>query len=113
VLRNLPASLRSQPPQVSASTLTARAALGYLHGNCGHCHNASGPLAEVGLHLAQPAPVRLPADPKLLVAKMRSPNPLMRMPPLGVRQPDAEGIALIERWIRNELSTTTKEEHRP
>ncbi|HWM99681.1 MAG TPA: hypothetical protein VNO54_21780, partial [Streptosporangiaceae bacterium] len=28
-----------------------RAALGYLHGNCGQCHNARGPLAGLGLDL--------------------------------------------------------------
>jgi hypothetical protein len=102
--------------KIPASTPTARAALGYLHGNCGHCHNASGPLADVSVHFAQPGPVRLPGDPNLVIAKMRARNPLMRMPPLGVTQPDAEGIALVERWIRSEVSTTvstTQEEHRP
>lgn len=29
----------------------AVAALGYLHGNCGHCHNAEGPLADLGMDL--------------------------------------------------------------
>ena len=100
-LRNLPAPLLASPPSIAAPNATARAALGYLHGNCGHCHNASGPLAEVGLHLAQPAAIRLPADPALLIAKMRARNPLMRMPPLGVSVPDAEGIALVTRWIQD------------
>ena len=36
-------------------TPTARAALGYLHGNCGHCHNAAGALAGLELVLAQQA----------------------------------------------------------
>ena len=36
VLRNLPAALAAAPPGIAAPTPTARAALGYLHGNCGH-----------------------------------------------------------------------------
>ena len=94
------------------------AALGYLHGNCGHCHNGSGPLADVGLNFAQPGKPRLPDDPALVVAKMREPNPFMRMPPLGVRVPDAEGIALVQSWIRNAALnrfdfSMTQEEHHP
>ncbi len=30
-----------------------RAALGYLHGNCGNCHNQEGPLAVLDMTLAQ------------------------------------------------------------
>ena len=85
--------------------------LGYLHGNCGHCHNDTGPLANVELILAQRASdPHLSAarttesvkarGPELLVRKMRSPNPLTRMPPLGVTRIDDTGIALVERWIR-------------
>ena len=78
-------------------------ALGYLHGNCGHCHNDSGPLANVELVLAQRAsvPVATAARSRaeLIVRKMQSKNPLTRMPPLGVTVPDAEGIALVERWL--------------
>ena len=86
-------------------------ALGYLHGNCGHCHNGAGPLADVGLNFAQPGTPRLPDDPALVIEKMQHRNPLMRMPPLGVRVPDAEGIALVERWIQ-QFSTTKEEHHR-
>ena len=39
-----------------------------------------------------------PADPRALLAKIRSTNRYTRMPPLGVSIPDAEGIALLERW---------------
>ena len=92
-----------------------RAALGYLHGNCGHCHNDAGALGGLDLALAQQAA----ADPRAArgdrsprssgtraasarttptprsascagsaetraVARMRSRNPLARMPPLGI-----------------------------
>ena len=88
-----------EAPHVTAATPAARAALGYLHANCGHCHNDSGPLAGLGLVLAQPAAGATPADPAVLLARMRHRNPLLRMPPLGVRVPHAEGAALVARWI--------------
>jgi hypothetical protein len=39
------------PPRVRAADPVARAALGYLSANCGHCHNDRGPLARLGLTL--------------------------------------------------------------
>jgi hypothetical protein len=77
-------------------------ALGYLHGNCGHCHNDVGPLANVELVLAQSEnKIRLSLLERgeLVLGKMKSKNPLTRMPPLGVTVPDADGIALVERWL--------------
>ena len=53
LLRNLPSKLLEQPPRIAASTPAERAALGYLHGNCGNCHNADGPLAVLDMTLAQ------------------------------------------------------------
>ena len=50
LVRRLPA--RQAPPRIAASSPTARAALGYLHANCGNCHNGAGPLAGLGLELA-------------------------------------------------------------
>ena len=38
---------------IAAASATERAALGYLHGNCGHCHNEQGPLQNIGLFLRQ------------------------------------------------------------
>jgi hypothetical protein len=60
-LRNLPAELVEQPPQIAAASPVERAALGYLHGNCGHCHSAPG-----SSDAAVPVPVQLAqsvADP--------------------------------------------------
>lgn len=53
LIRNLPRHLLDEPPRIAAPTPTARAALGYLHGNCGHCHNESGAVAGIDLVLAQ------------------------------------------------------------
>jgi hypothetical protein len=135
LVRDLPQALLASPPRIAARTPTARAALGYLHGNCGHCHNDAGPLAGLELALAQQA--LAPADSaartlaslvghssrfraggagaatrrivpgreeaSVLAVRMQSANPLARMPPLGVQVIDDEGLALVERWIRNDL----------
>ncbi|WP_242356959.1 MULTISPECIES: hypothetical protein [Anaeromyxobacter] len=53
LLRGLPEALLRRPPRIAAQTPVARAALGYLHANCGICHDARGPLATLGLSLAQ------------------------------------------------------------
>jgi hypothetical protein len=55
IVRNLPPPLIENPPRIAAATPTARAALGYLHANCGHCHNDTGGLPDIDLMLAQQA----------------------------------------------------------
>jgi hypothetical protein len=52
---NLPSALLAEPPRIRAATPAARAALGYLHGNCGHCHDPAGALDGLDLALAQRA----------------------------------------------------------
>ncbi len=139
-LRHLPAGLIGRAPRIAAASPSARAALGYLHGNCGHCHNHNGAPAPVRLTLAQsvesaeassvrvlssvvgaPSRYRAPGAPgapgattlvepgrpeaSVLALRMRSRHALMQMPPLGSRQPDAQGLALIERWITHDLSS--------
>lgn len=54
-LVNLPAALLAKPPRIAARTPVERAALGYLHGNCGHCHDPAGALDGLDLVLAQRA----------------------------------------------------------
>ncbi len=137
LLRNFPREFLDKPPRISAATPTERAALGYLHGNCGHCHNDAGPLAPLGLALAQdpskgalssrnilqsligvssrfrassantPTQRIVPGQPdnSMLVLRLRSRNPLIQMPPIGTYSVDAEGLALIERWIQHDLPT--------
>jgi hypothetical protein len=56
LVRNLPSAVLASPPRIAGRTRTERAALGYLHGNCGHCHSAPGDSAAavpVGIVLAQ------------------------------------------------------------
>jgi hypothetical protein len=55
-LRNLPQKLLDNPPRIAAASPAERAALGYMHGNCGHCHakpSDSGASVPVGVLLAQ------------------------------------------------------------
>ena len=51
LVRNLPARLAATPPRIDASSPVARAALGYLHGNCGMCHTGAGEMASLGFVL--------------------------------------------------------------
>jgi hypothetical protein len=53
LVEGLPPALLAEPPRIAASSPAERAALGYLHGNCGNCHNDEGPLAVLEMTLAQ------------------------------------------------------------
>jgi hypothetical protein len=63
LVRGLPARLAQVPPRIAAPTPVARAALGYLHGNCGMCHTGDGEMASLGfsLHYRLAAPDDEPA----------------------------------------------------
>lgn len=133
-VRNLPAPLIKTPPRINASSPTERAALGYLHGNCGHCHtNTSDASVPIDLLLAQDvsdpestsrilrslrassSQFRVPGTTTAmpLVAalpmRMKSRNPSVQMPPLGTAIPDSEGLALIARWIDTMHPSTSRE----
>jgi hypothetical protein len=141
-LRNLPTALVDQPPRIYAPSPVARAALGYLHANCGHCHNDNGSPPPVDLVLAQSTAAseasyakvmrslvgaasryRAPGmaasasivdagrpDGSVLIARLRSRDPRIQMPPLGTDLADPHALALVERWI-HELPPTRKEPH--
>ncbi len=51
LVKNLPRALVGTPPRIAAASPIERAALGYLHGNCGMCHTDSGQLASLDLDL--------------------------------------------------------------
>ncbi|MBC5763345.1 hypothetical protein [Ramlibacter albus] len=136
VVRNLPPSLADKPPRIEATTPVERAALGYLHANCGHCHNTGEQRVPLKLTLAQragdarashdevlrttidsmsrwrpagsdDARVVVPghAGASVLAQRMRSRHPQVQMPPLGTQLPDTEGLALLTRWIDEDLPT--------
>ncbi len=47
LVRRLPSALTRVSPRIDAATPVARAALGYLHGNCGMCHTGAGEMASL------------------------------------------------------------------
>lgn len=77
------------------------AALGYLHGNCAHCHNPDA-LPGLGFSLAQPDanPAASTRFREQALARMKSHDPNYRMPPIGVRMPDPQGIQLVQRYLK-------------
>ena len=116
-------------PRIVARDATARAALGYLHGNCGSCHRPGGAADSVGMYLlqslepgagatVQPTAVDVvshfqPAgssdarrivagDPagSVLVHRIGRRDPVAQMPPFGTHLVDDAAVELISRWIR-------------
>lgn len=120
-------------PRIAAPSPEARAAAGYLFGNCAHCHNAEGPLADVGLNFDQSvvdgdsyARMRdsalaetqlfqlrgsthsrraIPGDAEhsVITVRMNARDPVAQMPPLGTQRVDAEGTRLVTDWITSYL----------
>lgn len=119
------------PPEALGLPEPARAALGYLHANCGHCHGEAGlAFRDVDLELglgastssvegaravqtgvAQPMTRPLggpllriaPGEPSSsgLLARMRSRQAERQMPPLATEKPDPEGLARVSAWIES------------
>ncbi len=104
---------------------TAAAARSYLDANCAHCHNPHGPASTsgmfLGVHENNPehlgilkTPVAagrgsgnrkfgiVPGKPSesILLYRMESSDPGIRMPELGRQMMHEEGIILIKNWIR-------------
>lgn len=106
------------------------AALGYLHANCGHCHNPRGgarPDTDMDLRLSvadrhvedtgayrtavgrslrssgQPGLRIAPGAPDRsgVVARMSRRGDDAQMPPLGSEVVDPAGVALVRRWIES------------
>jgi uncharacterized repeat protein (TIGR03806 family) len=117
--RNLAASCNESTTNHSA------AARAYLDGNCAHCHNPHGPASTSGLFLEYnqtdlehlgvgKPPVAagrgsgnrrfgvVPGKPNesIMVFRMESDDPGIRMPELGRQLKHEEGVALIKAWIR-------------
>ncbi len=64
LIRSFPETWRDRPLRIQAPTPTSRAALGYLHANCGNCHNPGGGLDVTNLllrHLVAPGAAGEPA----------------------------------------------------
>lgn len=113
--------LPEEPLRIDDPDPTQRAVLGYMHGNCAHCHNAS-PQAESRLDLRFPMALEnvigretedsgqavgvrvVPGAPEQSVlfkalARQTDQEDLQPMPPVGVQLVDAEAVALFRAWI--------------
>jgi hypothetical protein len=137
LLVNLPERLLREPPRIASDNPRARAALGYLFGNCSGCHNAEGPIAQVGLDFDQrvgaadpPRALRsavgqrsgfaipgagetlriAPGRPEAsaVAYRMGSRWPASQMPPLGTRAVDHEALELLSGWITHDLAETNQ-----
>ncbi|HWH22002.1 MAG TPA: hypothetical protein VNT25_01745, partial [Allosphingosinicella sp.] len=116
-------------PMIEAASETERVLLGYMHGNCGHCHNSRASLANLGLFLreellsgsdavlqtilGQPVKKSAPgqsADAVLRIEpghpersaifeRLSSRYPALQMPPLGTVLVDEQALALLKTWI--------------
>ena len=62
-ISSFPRDWVSNPPRIAAASPTERSALGYLHANCGSCHNRSTSLASIGMLLRQTSAAAAPRDP--------------------------------------------------
>jgi hypothetical protein len=126
IARDLLTHPPTQAPAVPGDQ-TARAALGYLHANCGHCHNQDRPPRgparcfdpenRLDFHLpARPTTVTAtpavrtgagfafePGDPRRgrLLRRMQSRGDpdFASMPPLGTEEVHTEAVELLKRWI--------------
>jgi hypothetical protein len=105
---------------------TERAALGYLHANCSHCHNATRPAhdgprcfdpendfdftlavddlgstAETATYRTVVGSAIKPGDPggSDALTRMNRRGFLRQMPPLATTQVDREAVANMRRWI--------------
>ncbi len=121
--------LLTHPPSASLELPgdeTDRAALGYLHANCGHCHNQDRPqvagarcydpqneldfwLRAANMRTVSDTPTYRSAhstaiepgrpDESRMVELMSERGFLRQMPPLGTEVVDRAGSALVRRWI--------------
>ncbi|SDN38117.1 hypothetical protein [Afipia sp. GAS231] len=100
-VRGLPSYLTNGDPRIAARSPTARAALGYLHGNCGGCHTFSGELGNLDFSLKYPVTLPPPDRPPALdttlghISKFVPPS--WETPGQRVRAGDADHSVLAER----------------
>lgn len=129
LVSGLDVSFVLSPPRTSTSSATQRTALGYLHANCGHCHNPHGPLKRLGLYLRHSSdrsrsaalatsfrrplvkpPAGLlpgteyrvaPGNPhqSAIPQRMAARAGALQMPPIGTARVDEKAVELINRWI--------------
>jgi hypothetical protein len=68
LIRSFPAEWGARPLRIPAPTPVGRAALGYLHANCGNCHNPGGGLDVLNLLLRHLVAADSAGEPALVTA---------------------------------------------
>lgn len=101
--------LPADPEQIAATDERTRRVLGYVQGNCVHCHNVSSPATELDLshQVFMENTVGRPASNGLTLIHPNDPDSSFlfeqiatgRMPPVGVQRLDAESRELLREWI--------------
>ena len=125
--RAVSAGLLSRPPIAPIGLVgddDDHEALGYLHANCGHCHNGGGPRKDCftpprrldlwlraadsdpaqthtvqSLRLDGAIDVAAPDESRILDRMTHAGVFTRRMPPLGTTRADEEALAVLRRWI--------------
>ncbi len=72
MLQSFPGEWAAHPPRIESVSPRARAALGYLHGNCGNCHNPGGPGNVLNLLLRHSLDPGRSGEPALVTGLGRS-----------------------------------------
>ena len=95
------------PAEITGDAET-KAVIGYLQGNCVHCHNPGGPFdLTFPNFLAKTVNVAAPSGGTLIVPQDPTASVLYTrfisgsMPPVGVQFPDVAAQTMIEQWILN------------
>ena len=101
LLANAPRAWATQVPDFLARDGAEHAARGYLHANCGHCHFEGGVPVPLRLALEVGKPP-VPVDGAALMKRAATRNPYQQMPPLGTREIDARGLAVLARHFNLE-----------
>ena len=101
LVRGLPAHLADGAPRIAARTPTARAALGYLHGNCANCHTLSGELASLAFSLQYPVAAPAAPHPPAVLTTIGRPSTFVpgswEAPAERVRRGDPDRSVLVAR----------------
>lgn len=80
-VRNLPQTLIENPPRIRAASPAERAALGYLHGNCGHCHtNPNDSDASVPVDIRLATDISDPASTDKILQSLMTSSTRFRLP---------------------------------
>lgn len=122
-------SVEPRAPVVLPGSRQDVAAVGYLHANCGHCHDGGRPpdpmflrparFIDFSLRIQDLASLQstrahatatllaggLPANNHLILRRMTTPGGtyMLRMPPLATEVVDAEGLRLVQAWLQRSM----------